>query len=217
VEEPSPRIGRRRTTWKVDRVANGRVVLDRMFKGAGLSRTPNRNDTLRYETWIADASQPLEMQVSDTGTYYGPIPGAGLAVTLDLTRITCPTKTSKARPAQIRSSILQFDYEQGTYTWETPRLITACDESTLRTPKLGSADWMAKAPFDIASDPVPLEFEMVHRLTWPDEWYRVTGPFTKGDTEIVLSRSFDFTWNNPIAKPAPVKGELVLVLRRTER
>ncbi|MFN8574745.1 MAG: hypothetical protein U0132_22010 [Gemmatimonadaceae bacterium] len=216
VEEPAPKIGHSRSTWKVDRVARGRVVLDHMFKGSGIAGSPNARDTLRYETWIADASQPLEMQVNDTGTYYGPIPGVGTTITLDSKKITCPTTTAKARPARIRSSILQLDYEKGTYTWETPRLISACDESNVRTPKIGNAEWMKKAPFDLASDPVPLEFEMIHRLNWPADWEHVTGSFKKGDTEIVLTRSFAFTWQHPLIKPAPVKADLVLVLRRSE-
>ena len=215
LEEPLPGVGKLRTTWKVARTAAGRVVLDHMFKGGGIARTPNTRDTLRYETWIADASQALVMQVSDTGTYYGPIPGSGLSVTLDLTRIACPTRTAKARAGQIRSSILQFDYEKGTYTWETPRLFTVCDLTTTRAPKLGPPAWVNKPPFELESDTLPLEYEMVHNLSWPDEWYHVTGSFKKGDTEIVVSRAFEFSWRHPLSKPAPVNAELVLVLRRT--
>jgi len=215
IEQPYPKIGKQRVTWSVNRSARGRVVLDKMFKGGAIAGTPNTRDTVRYETWIANASQPLDMLVGDTGTYYGPIPGAGLSVTLDLLRISCPTTTPKARAGQIRSSILQFDYEKGTYTWEAPRLITACDQSHMRTPKLGPPAWMNKAPFDLLSTPVELEYEMIYQMNWPDEWVRMMGTFPKGSTEIVLSRTFDFSWRHPLDMKAPVKAELVLVIRKT--
>jgi len=214
IEQPYPTIGKRRVTWKVDRAARGRVVLDKMFKGGGIAGTPNTRDTVRYETWIANASQPLEMTVRDTGTYYGPIPGAGLQVTLDVMRITCPTTSPKARPGQIRSSILQLDYEKGTYTWETPRLFTACDQSDLRTPKLGPPAWMSRPPFELRSPPVELEYEMGHQTSMFNDWRQISGTFSKGATEIVLSRTIDLAWQHPLDVKAPVKAELTLVLKR---
>ncbi len=209
IEEPYPKIGKRRVTWKVDRTARGRVVLDHMFKGGGIAGTPSTRDTVRYETWIANAAQPLDLQVSDTGTYYGPTPSGAIA--LDLIRITCPTTTPNARPGQIRSSILQFDYEKGTYSWETPRLFTTCNQSHLRT----LLENPNRKPFELVSGPVALEYEIVHQHDPLEAWAHVNGTFKKGDTEIVLSRTFEFRWQHPIVAKAPVKAELVLVLRKT--
>ncbi|MBK8057960.1 MAG: hypothetical protein IPK33_08785 [Gemmatimonadetes bacterium] len=202
-------------TWKVDRVARGRIVLDRSFKGGGIAGTPNTRDTLRYETWIADSKQPIEMQVSDSGTYFGPIV-TPKNITLDVARYSCPAKDAKDSKGQVRSSILQFDFEQGTYAWEAPRFFSRCDVSYLRTPKRGPAEWMAKAPFDLESGPVELEFEMVHKMNPLDEWRVMKGTFAKGGTEVVLSRSFVFEWMHPIAgRQAPVNVDLQLVLRRS--
>ncbi|MGE0443237.1 MAG: hypothetical protein AB7S39_22350 [Gemmatimonadales bacterium] len=203
---------KRHVTWKVDRSATGTVVLDRMFKGGGIAGTPNTRDTTRYETWIANASQPLTMQVSDTGTYFGQM-GAPTQIGLDVIRVTCPSAASPDFVGQLRSSILQFDYEQGTYSWEAPRLYTKCDTSTLRTPKAGPAAWRAKAPFELVS-PVELQFEMVHRLFDLDGWTVITGPFKKGDTEIVMSRKLTFRWGTPLEEKSPVEAELTLVLRK---
>ena len=49
-----------------------------------------------------------------------------------------------------------------------------------------------------------------------DEWRVMKGTFTKGATEVVLTRSFTFEWMHPIAgRKAPVTAEWQLVLRRT--
>ncbi len=208
-----PRPKKLRVTWNVDRTATGTVVLDRMFKGGGIAGTPNTRDTMRYETWIANSSQPLIMQVKDTGSYFGPTPSG--AITLDVVRLTCPSKTAPGAVGQIRSSTLQFDYEKGTYSWEAPRLFTKCDTSNLRTPVSGPADWMSRAPFDLAAGPVELAFEMIHWLNPLNEWMVMKGTFQKGATEVVVSRTLAFTWMHPLVQPAPVTAELTLVLRKT--
>jgi hypothetical protein len=207
--------GTMQVTWKIDRVARGRIVLDRSFKGGGIAGTPNTRDTLRYETWVADSRQPIEMQVSDSATYFGPVAVPG-NITLDVARYSCPAKDAQDPMGQVRSSILQFDFEQGTYDFEAPRFFNRCDVSYLRTPKRGAADWMARAPFDLESRPVELQFEMVYRMNPLEEWRVMKGPFIKGSTEVVLSRTFVFEWMHPIAgRKAPVNAELQLVLRRS--
>ena len=108
---------RMQVTWKVDRVARGTVVLDRMFKGGGIAGTPNTRDTVRYETWIANSRQPLVMEVNDTATYFGPV-GTPKQIALDVARYRCPAADARDPAGQLRSSILQFDYEKGTYSFE---------------------------------------------------------------------------------------------------
>jgi hypothetical protein len=201
-------------TWHVDRVARGRIVLDRMFKGGGIAGTPSTRDTMRYETWIANLAQPLELVVRDTGTYFGPTPNPR-HIALDVSRHTCPAPDGAAPRAQVRSGILQFDKVQGTWTLETPRMIARCETGTLRTPKAGPPEWMARSPFRIESNSLQLEFEVWHRLAPLPEWDRMTGPYREGQDEIVLTRSFTFQWMHPLTeRPAPVHAELVLVLRR---
>ncbi|MGE3617016.1 MAG: hypothetical protein AB7L66_14190 [Gemmatimonadales bacterium] len=42
----------------------------------------------------------------------------------------------------------------------------------------------------------------------------ITGPFKKGDTEIVMSRKLTFRWGTPLEEKSPVEAELTLVLRK---
>jgi hypothetical protein len=206
---------RAQVTWKVDRIARGRIVLDQSFKGGGIAGTPNTRDTLRYETWIANSRQPLMMQVSDTATYHGPIADPKNIV-LDVARYTCPARDAKDPMGQVRSSILQFDYEKGTFSFEAPRLFNRCDVGYLRTPVRGSAQWMARVPFELESRPIELEFEMVHKMNPLAEWRVMTGPFSRGATEVVLSRTFVFQWMHPLeGVKVPIEADLQLVLRRS--
>ncbi len=214
IEERLAMGGSMKVTWNVARIATGRVVLDRSFKGGGIAGTPNTRDTLRYETWIADSRQPLTMQVRDTGTYFGPV-GGGRNIALDDVRYTCPAKDTPGAVGQIRSSILQLDFEKGTYAFESPRLFMRCETSYLRMPKQGPPAWLARTPFELVPGPIDVEFEMIAKLNPLQEWRTMTGSFVKGATEIVLSRTFDFQWMHPIAgRAAPVRADLQLVLRK---
>lgn len=208
--------GKSRVSWNVDRLAQGRIVLDRMFKGGGIAGTPDTRNTDRYETWIADRAQPLELTVRDEGQYYGFI--APQRVALDEIRFQCPVPDERHRVGQVRSGILQFDRQAGTYQFETPRLIHRCATSHLRTPKHGPADWMARPPFDIRSNAFELEFDVWHGLNPSDEWRVLKGSYTEGATELVLSRRIVFQWMNPFLtaeRPAPVEAQLQLVLRKS--
>ncbi len=214
IQEPLSNGRTMSVTWKVDRVATGRIVLDRSFKGAGIAGASNSRDTLRYESWIANTRQPLTMQVRDSGTYAGPA-GSPRNIALDVARYTCPAKDAPERPGQVRSAILQFDRELGSYAFEAPRLFSRCETSYLRTPTSGPPEWMARAPFDLAAGPIELEFEMVHKLVPLESWRLMTGPLPPDARELVLSRRFTFQWMHPLsAGTAPVQAELQLVLRR---
>lgn len=204
-----------RASWKVDRVARGRIVLDRMFKGAGLARTENSRDTSRYETWVADSSQPAEIRVNDSGTFYGPFFNPK-KIRLDTIEWTCPARSAPGAKGQVRSSILQFDYVKGTYTLEAPRIYTNCDTFTRREFVQGPPEWTGQPPLMLEKGMDPA-FEVIHRLVAPAEWTRITGPFRAGQTEIVLSRKFPFEW--PLQTEsyrAPLDAELTLVLRKSE-
>lgn len=208
--------GKSRVSWQVDRVARGRIVLDRMFKGGGIAGTPDTRNTDRYETWIADRAQPLELTIDDRGEYFGFI--APQRVALDQIRFQCPMPDERHPTGQVRSGILQFDRQAGTFQFETPRLIHRCATSHLRTPKHGPADWMAKPPFDIRSNAFELQFDVWHGLAPNEEWRVIKGRFAEGDTELVLSRRIVFQWMNPFLtadRPAPAEGQLQLVLRKT--
>lgn len=205
--------GKARMTWAVERSARGRIVLDRMFKGAGIARTPDSRNTDRYETWVASGAQPLEMVVNDHGTFYGFIPSGHVA--LDETNYRCPMPDARHPTGQVRSGILQFDRLTGTWSFETGRMIHRCATSKLRTPKHGPPDWLAKAPFDLLSNAFELEFEIWHGLDPLDEFHLMTGKYAEGASELVLSRRFTFNWSSPFTEKAPVHGVLELVLRKS--
>lgn len=209
--------GKARTTWNVDRAARGRIVLDRMFKGGGIAGTPDTRNTERYETWIADSKQSLELDINDSGTYFGFF-SDNKRVTLDEIHYRCPEPDERHPTGQVRSGILQLDRQTRTYTFETPRMIHRCATSMLRTPKHGPAAWMAKAPFNLFSNAFELEFEVWHGLNLLEAWSRMTGPYHENATELVLSRKFVFDWSNPLLdaqRRAPVEGQLQLVLRKS--
>jgi hypothetical protein len=220
IKRPYPKIGGVKITWSVNRFAKGRVVLDRPYRGASIRGSPDSYNKERYETWVGNYALPVEeMRVDDIGTYYGPIPGAGLAVVLDTQRYKCPGPTpGRADDYGFRTSILQFDYDQGTYTWEVPRIYAvACEKSFIRVPKLGKPEFMKNEPWEIGHDSSGQVF-MTTQLESEEGWSHITGPFKKGDTEIVLTRTFKLSWMNSLGNPAakaPVTAELVLVLRKT--
>ena len=205
-----------RATWRVDRSAKGKVHLDRMFKGGGaLAGTENSKDTTRYESWVADGPQAVEMQVNDSGSFYGPL-FSPRNIRLDTQRWICPAKGASAGRSQIRSSGLLLDHLKGTYTWETPRIITQCSTLFLRAFVKGPPEWTSMPPI-LIRDTVALAYEMTQDLG-SDEFYRLSGPFPKGASELVLSRKLTFQW--PLQTEvftAPVEAELVLVLKRVNQ
>ena len=202
-------------TWKVDRQARGTIVLDRSFRGGGIAGTESTRDTVRYQTWIANARQPIEMQVHDTGSFYGPL-FSPKNIRLDTQRYTCPAPGRADARGEVASGILQFDYQKGTVTFETPRIYSACEQYMQRAFVKGPPEWTAKAPIMLQQG-VDGAFEMVHGLVTPAEWVRITAPYTAGQTEVVLSRSFPFAWplQTEMFPPGRLEAELVLVLRKT--
>lgn len=204
-------------TWNVDRVARGRIVLDRMFKGGGIAGTPDTRNTERYETWVANRPQLLDVQVNDHGTYFGYISPQNVA--LDEMRYKCPVPDARHQTGQVRSGTLQFDRKGGTYTFETPRMIHRCATSALRTPKHGPADWMAKAPFNLLHNEFELQFDVWQGLTlFEDGWTQMKGKHVEGSSEVVLTRTLVFDWPNPFLTAqnrTPIKVDFQLVLRKS--
>jgi len=202
-------------TWKVDRVARGTLVLDRTFRGAGIAGTPSARDTARYEAWVTDRRRPITMQVNDSGTFYGPLFSRD-NIRQDTQRWQCPAKGSPDAAGQVASAILQFDYEKGTFTFESPRLFARCDLYFRRDFLKGPKETVPK-PSIMLEDRVDVAFEIIHRLNQPDEWRVMTGSFKPGQTEIVLSRTFPFTWplQTEMFPGGKLEAELVLVLRKS--
>ncbi len=204
-----------KATWTVDRMAAGTIVLDRTFRGGAIAGTPNTRDTSRYESWIANAKRPITMQVHDSGTFYGPL-FSPKNIRLDTQRWTCPAAGSSDASGKVASAILQFDYQAGTFTFETPRFYAKCDLYHRREFVKGPPEWMAKAPVMLSS-PVDVEFEIIHQLMQPAEWFKISGPFKAGQTEIVLTRTFPFKWplQTEMFPGGALDAQLVLVLRKT--
>jgi hypothetical protein len=108
--------------------------------------------------------------------------------------------------------------DTGTYTREMPRIYTrACEKVFIRTPKRGPPEFTRKEPWEIGHDALGMVL-MTANLSPEPNFSRISGPFKNGDTEIVLSRTIELDWMNQLGNPAakaPVKAELVLVLRKT--
>jgi len=205
--------GTSKANWNVNRVARATVVLDRMFRGGGIAGTQDTRNTERYETWVANRSQPAQLDIGDSGEFDGPF-FHPKNYRRDTMRWTCPSKTSP-RPGQLRASILQIDHQEGTVTWEVPRIFTACDKYLRLDFHKGLPDFV-KNGTRMNEDGVELEFEVVHRLSPSKEWWHLTVPFKAGQTEISLSRTLRFEW--PLrteGRRAPLDGELTLVLRKS--
>jgi len=202
-----------KASWSVNRVARATVVLERMFRGGGIAGTPDTRNAERYETWVADRSQPAQLDIDDRGEFDGPFfhPRNHRRDTM---RWTCPSKT-QPRPGQLRASILQIDHQQGTVTWEVPRIFTACDLYVRFDFHKGLPDFVRNGT-RMNEDGVDPAFEVVHRLNAPKAWWHLTVPFKEGQTEVVLSRKLRFEW--PLRTEghrAPLDGELTLVLRKS--
>jgi hypothetical protein len=203
-------------TWKVDRVARGTLVLDRSFRGAGIAGTPNARDTSRYETWVTDRRRPIIMQVNDSGTFYGPLFGRD-NIRQDTQRWQCPATGSSSATGQVASAILQLDFQNGTFSFESPRIFARCDLYFRRDFVKGPKESAAK-PSLMLENGVDPAFEIIHRLNQPGEWRVITGAFRAGQGEIVLSRTFAFTWplQTEMFPGGKLEAELVLVLRRAD-
>lgn len=202
-----------KANWNVDRVARATVVLERMFRGGGIAGTRDTRNTERYETWVANRSQPAQLDIDDSGEFDGPM-FHPKNYRRDSMRWTCPSK-AKPRPGELRASILQIDHHEGTVTWEVPRIFSACDKYVRFDFHKGLPDFV-KNGVQMNEDGVELQFEVVHRLNSPKEWWHLTVPFKEGQTEVVLSRKLRFEW--PLrteSRRAPLDGDLTLVLRKS--
>ncbi|MFN8668051.1 MAG: hypothetical protein U0164_12810 [Gemmatimonadaceae bacterium] len=113
------------------------------------------------ETWNANGAQPIEMSANDSGSDLGPI-GTPKSIGLDGARYSCPAKDAAGAKAEVRSGVLQFDYEQERFGFEAPRFFIRCDVSYRRTPTRWAAEWLAKEPFELESRPVELQFEIMN-------------------------------------------------------
>ncbi len=184
---PGPSVGK----WGIDRAARGSFVLDQTFTGAGIAGTPDSKNATRYESWISTTKAPIEMRIRDLVTVRGPLFAAN-QIRFDTFKWNCPypQRDEAWQSGKVGSGILQFDYQSGTYTFETPRFFATCRAYFSREFVEGPKSWTSNPP--ILRDKDELEFEIIHGLIQPKDWFRVTGPYAKGQTEIQVERGFDF-------------------------
>ncbi|MDK3162445.1 hypothetical protein QPK87_38755 [Kamptonema cortianum] len=178
--------------WKVSREARGKISLEHIFKGAGIAGTPDSKNEKRYETWISYIKHPVQMKINDEITLRGPL-FAPNQIRFDTNRYRTPGKesTGEWQTGKVGSPILQFDHTQGTFTFESPRIFARTDTYFKREFVAGPKAWTSQKP--ILNDTYEIEFEMIHGLTQPKEWFKLTGKYVPGQKEVVLTRSFPFT------------------------
>lgn len=184
---PGPSTGK----WNIAREAKGTIVLDRTFRGAGIARTPDSKNLDRYETWIADTKQPIEMRIHDLVTVRGPL-FAKNEIRFDTIRYHCPQDPSSTewQPGKVGSAILQVDHKTGKFEFDMPRFYARAQTYFKRDFVEGPKSWTSQKP--IVKDEEEYEFEIIHGLVQPKEWFKLTGPFRPDQKEIVIERKFTF-------------------------
>ena len=210
---PSPNFG----TWNINREAKGKIVLAKSFRGGGIAGTKDTNNLKRYETWIADAKLPIQIQIHDSIVVYGPLFSAS-NIRNDTTKVDCPPLDSKEKwqIGKVASSILQFDERNGSFEFESPRIYGKAQHSFSREFVKGPSSWTKKEP--ILNKSEPLEYEMIHDLNQPKEWFFVKGKYKVGQKEVVLTRELPITV--PLGasiKAQNLKAKFVLVLKKVPK
>lgn len=206
---PSPNTG----NWDIHREARGTIILDRSFAGGGIAGTSDSNNTTRYQAWVSTSKRPIEMRIRDTIGVYGPL-FAPNQIRQDTYRYTCPLEATKEwQPGKVGTPILQFDLKEGTYTFESPRIYAQVEDHFHRDFVKGPPKWTSTKPID--KKVMELEFEMIHGLNQPKEWFKMSGPYRPDMKKIVLTRSLPFSV--PLGASIPgqaLKAEWKLVLEK---
>lgn len=201
-------------TWKIDREAKGKFVLDRSFKGAGIARTEDPKNEARYTAWIANRRQPATLKFDDHITLRGPLHSAK-EIRFDTWQYQFPIPGKSTSDAgEVASAILQIDSVKGTYTLESPRIYAAARSYFKRVFVEGPPKWVATKPF--VQDEVDLQFDIIGGLNSPTEWTKMSGPFKPGQREIVLTRKLPFTAPLATMPAAKLNAEIVCVLKLNE-
>jgi hypothetical protein len=200
--------------WKVDREAKGTITLDQRIEGAGIAGTTDSSNEARYESWIS-IKRPIEMRIKDEFGLKGPL-FAPNEIRRDTTRLTCPPNGEGWQRGNVGSPILQFDRKQGTFMFESPRIFAKTHMYFRREFISGPPKWMANPTLIKEQDDI--EFEMIHELGQPTEWFKISGPFKEGQAEVVLSRKFPFTAKLGVdIVGQKIEGVLTLVLKWTPK
>ncbi|MBX7131312.1 MAG: hypothetical protein K1X67_01405 [Fimbriimonadaceae bacterium] len=212
--EGSTRNATSTARWKIDREARGTVVLDRPIEGAALSRTPDGRNTTRYESWIGSKTLPISVRIEDEVVQRGPL-FSPKEIRKDTLRVTCPAGPKKATlNGELGWPTLQFDRQEGTFTWEAPRIEAPSQYYFLREFVEGPKAWTSKPA--LKTDELQLGFQIIHQLNQPSDWLRFSGRFKQGQTEIILTRKFAFTPMLMVGlTPGKLDAQLTLVLRKS--
>lgn len=200
--------------WKVDREAKGTITLDQRIEGAGIAGTTDSYNKVRYESWVS-IKRPIEMRIKDEFGMKGPL-FAPDEIRRDTTRLTCPPNGEGWQKGKVGSPILQFDRKEGTFTFESPRIFAKTHMYFKREFISGPPKWMANPTLIKEQDEI--EFEMIHELGQPTEWFKISGPLKEGQTQVVLSRKFPFTAKLGVdIVGQKIEGVLTLVLKWTPK
>jgi hypothetical protein len=197
--------------WKIDREAKGTITVDQRFKGAGIAGTKDSYDIQRYESWVSTIKRPIQMRIKEEVGIKGPLFSPD-EIRRDTSRYTCPPTGEGWQTGKVGSPILQFDRQEGTFTFESPRIFAKTHKYFRREFVSGPPKWM-KNP-TLINEEDDIEFEMIHELNQPDEWFKIAGSFKPGQTEVVLSRKFPFSAKlGSVILNQKIEGVFTLVLR----
>lgn len=201
--------------WKIDREVKGRIVLDRMDKGATIAGTPDGKNLARYESWNGNARLPIQVRINDEVIQRGPL-FSPKEIRLDTLRVKCPVSAERAPKykGEIGWPTLQIDLKEGKFLWDAPRLEAPVEYFFRREFVEGPKSWTSKPP--LVEDKVSLDYQAIFDMNQPKEWFKISGAFKPGQTELVLTRKFPFTVMLMAGlTPGKVNAEMTLVLRKS--
>lgn len=208
---PKPNWGE----WDINREAKGKIILSRTFRGAGLARSEDSRNEQRYETWVGETKEEIDIHMNDRIYVYGPL-FAENQIRGDTYLYQVPKKGSESRFAKgkVAAAILQIDFKTNTFTFESPRYYGTVFTSFKREFLKGPKSWTDKKP--ILKEEDALEFEMIHGLNQPDQFFRITGSFKEGQVQIDMTKNHPFTVPlGASVKAQNLKAKFSLILKRT--
>lgn len=200
--------------FKINRESRGTIILDRGEKGASIAGSPEYNNLSRYESWNGNYVTKQQGKIKDEVIQRGPL-FHPKNIRRDTLRVTAPADpvTGEWATGELGWPTFQIDLKENTFMWDAPRIEVPSKRYFQREFVEGPKDWTSNKP--IVEDKVELGYQIIHDLNQPREWFRITGKFKPGQTELNLSKKFAFS---PMLMqgltPPKLEAEWTLVLKK---